>query len=332
MNPAHPLRRALRALLSVSAPQRRPLVVQHLGFESSDLETLPAVLDDVGRELGVELKLAGVGGDLVLADGGFVSRVAPQVLHAFLEERPLLTVTHPEPAATDAVRRARQLHVQLVRQLQGLTDGPSTFGLSAHVAGDTTLPNSGFDSSFDSRQQADRLAGSELDPDRAEMLNRLRRGLIDPTQAPMTAGYGKGASLRIDFATGIAQIDELADQRLRISRDLPYLARGAMPEPGAKPRELDLVVWDIALAAGHFRLLHSPVNWWRTPLVVQPLVDVARYTALPQHLAMARALVQAPMAPADLRRHCRVSLSDLRSFLQAALFLGVVHWMADERR
>jgi hypothetical protein len=52
MNTANPIRRALLALLPSKAPQRRSLVLQHLGFEGPDLDTLPAVLDDVGRELG----------------------------------------------------------------------------------------------------------------------------------------------------------------------------------------------------------------------------------------------------------------------------------------
>jgi hypothetical protein len=152
---------------------------------------------------------------------------------------------------------------------------------------------------------------------------------VDPGQLPLAASYGQGASLRIDFESGQVLIDELADQRLRIARELPYLAGSLRPGERAKVRDLDLVVWDIALAAGDFRLLHAPVNWWRTPLMALPQVDVARYTALPQHLAMAREIVRAPTAPADLRRRCRVSLADLRGFLQAALFLGVVYWLSE---
>lgn len=328
MPTAQPLRRALRALMSVGTPPQRPLVVQHLGFECPDLDTLPAVLDDVGRELGVELALDGVSGDLVLAEQRFVDRVAPQVLHAFLEDRPLLTVAPLPGDAGDALRRTRLWHAELVRQLQRLADEQ---GPAAHAAGAATLPDSGFDSAFDTRQQTERLADHELDPDRAGMLNRLRRGLVDPTQAPLAAGYGPRAALWIDFAAGVVQIDERADQRLRLSRELPYLSAAARPEAGAKSRDLDLVVWDIALAAGDFRLLQAPVNWWRTPLIVQPHVDVGRYTPLPQHLALARALAQAPLAPAELRRRCRVSLADLRGFLQAALFLGVVRWLPDGR-
>lgn len=327
MNTARPLRRALRALMHGASTQRRRLLVQHLGFASEDLDTLPAVLDEVGRELGIELRLDRARGDLVLAEESFVARVAPQVLHAFLEERPLLTIERPLADDGDTRRRGRQLHAELVRLLHDIADGQDQAAGSS--AADPATPDSGFDSGFDSRLQAAQLVGADLDPDRADLLNRLRRGLVDPTQPPLAAGYGRGASLRIDFATGVARLDELADQRLRVSRELPYLAAGAAPEAGAKLRDLDLVVWDIALAAGGFRLLHSPVGWWRTPLVARARIDLTRYTRQPRHLEIARCLAQGPIAPADLRRRCRLSLLDLRSFLQAALFVGLVHWVSD---
>lgn len=328
MNTAHPLRRVLRALLPTSVQPTRALVVQHLGFECSDLDTLPSVLDEVGRELGVELRLDGVSGDVVLASEDFVSRVAPQVLHAFLEERPMLTLAATPLASRDARRRAQHLHGELVRQLQTLGETRRAAAATTPPAeGPTTVPNSGFDSNFDSRQHADQLVENELDPDRAELLNILRRGLVDPTQPVLMAAYGRKAAMWIDFATGVARIDDLADQRLRVTREVPYLARAASPDAKAKTRDLDQVVWDIAVAAGDFRLLHSPVNWWHTPLIAQPRLSVARYTLLPQHLEMARCLAAGPIAPADLRRRCRVSLGDLRAFLQALLFLGLAYWM-----
>ncbi len=327
-------------MLPGGEPRRRALVVQHLGFECSDLDTLPAMLDEVGRELGVDLKLNGVGGDVVLAKQAFVSRVAPQVLNALLEDRPLLTITGVRPAvkANGGSRsaEARRLHTELVGQLQNVQGLQSLNEIRRADASEppTAVPASGFDSQFDSRQHAEQLSQADLDPDRAQLLNLLRRGLVDPGQACLSAGYGPQAALLIDFATGVALVDELADQRLRVTRDVPYLARGATPGSRAKTRELDLVVWDIALAAGGFRLLHSPVNWWHAPLMAQPQLDVSRYTLLPQHLEMARRLSEGPISPADLRRRCRVNLTGLRGFLQAGLFLGLLHWLpsAQNRR
>ncbi len=326
---AHPFRRALRALLPADGPgaPAQTLVVQHLGFECSDLDTLPAVLDEVGRELGVALTLDGISGDVVLAERSFVARVAPQVLNAFLDDRPLVTVPGLS-AEADLRRRGREIHVELLRQLREL----STLQQSGAAVA-TPLPAAGqaYDSQFDSRQHADRLVGADLDPDRAELLNRVRRGLTDPSQPILEAGYGPKAALALDFSTGVAYIDELADQRLRLIRDLPYLARSAQPEAGCKQRELDLVVWDIAVAAGDFRLLNSPVNWWHTSLLAPRDLNVSRFTVMPQHLEMARALAARPASPADLRRRCRVGLADLRSFLQGCLFLGLIKWSATDR-
>lgn len=323
-----PIRRVLQALLPGVAADRRVLTVQHLGFACSELETLPAVLDEVGRELGVSLALDGVHGDVVLAEEGFVSRVSPQVLNAFLEDRPLVVITRPGVLLGDEARRhARSLHGELVRQLRGLSDGLDTSHSAPADLPAAPVASPGFDSGFDSRFNADRLAEAELDPDRAQLLNVLRRGLVDPSEPALLAGYGSRAALSIDFATGVAHIDELAEQHLRVMGELPYLSRGAEPGSRARLRDLDLVVWDIALAAGGFRLLHSPVNWWRTPLLLSPQARLGRYTALPQHLEMARMLAAGPISPAELRRRCRVGITDLRGFLQACLFLGLLHWL-----
>lgn len=327
-----PIRRVLQALLPAVGGDRRVLTVQHLGFACSELETLPAVLDEVGRELGVSLALDGVNGDVVLAEEGFVTRVSPQVLNAFLEDRPLVVVTRPGVVLGDEARRhARSLHGELVRQLRALSDGRDA--VHRAPAGPPAEPAvaSDFDSGFDSRLNPERLAEGELDPDRAQLLNVLRRGLVDPSEPPLRAGYGHGAALTIDFATGVAHIDELAEQHLRVMRDVPYLSRGADTGARARQRELDLVVWDIALAAGGFRLLHSPVNWWRTPLLLSPQARMGRYTALPPHLEMARVLAAGPVSPAELRRRCRVGIGDLRAFLQACLFLGLLHWLPASR-
>ena len=320
------IRRALRSMLQGSMAARPVMVLQPLGFEASQRDTLPALLDEVGRELGLTLALDDSRGDAVLAEQDFVSHVSPQVMHAFLDERPLLAFTLP-PA--DAARQALQrAHSDLVRQLRIVCDGS---GAAPGAALSTLPPCSGFDSQFDSRPQAENLAEFELDPDRAQLLNTLRRGLIDPTEPLLAAGYGPKAALVIDFATGIASLDERADQHLRVTREVPFLAHAAQPGPAAKSRELDLVVWDIAVAAGGYRLLHSPVSWWHAALIAQPRLEIGRYSVLPQHREMARCLAVAPITPAELRRRCRVGLTDLRAFLQACLFLGLVYWVPPAR-
>jgi hypothetical protein len=302
------------------------MVVQHIGFEGDQLDTLPALLDEVGRELGLEIRLDEARGDVVLADQRFVARVAPQVLSAYLEERPLLTVDLPGGHDPNALLRMRELHADMVQHLRALGE-PGAGPADEQAAAMTLQPDSGFDSGFDSRAHAEQLVQVDLDPDRAELLNTLRRGLVDPAQPILKAGYGDGAALAIDFATGVARIDERADRRLRVARELPYLARAGWPGATARQRELDLVVWDLAVAAGGFRLLHSPLDWWHAPLIAQPRLNITRYTSLPTHLEMARRLAQAPATPAELRLHSRASLGDLRGFLQASLFLGQAYWL-----
>ena len=322
------IRRALRALLPSPDGAAAPLVVQPIGFDDGCLPWVSSLLRQAGEDLGRPLLLDRGRGDLVLAEQAFVQQVTPQVLNAFVEERPLVTLGVTAADMADPVRRASRFHAELLRQLRAL---PQLEAAASLRAASTMPPSSGFDPHFDSRQPGDQLAEAELDPDRAQLLNSLRRGLVDPTQPPLRAGYGPQASMVIDFAAGVATVDALADQYLRLSREVPYLSRGVRPVDGASHRELDLLVWDIAVAAGGFRLLHSPVNWWRAPLIARPKLDISRFTLRPQHRHMARCLAQGPLSPADLRRRSLVSLTDLRGFLQACLFLGLVFWVPAPR-
>lgn len=329
----HPLRRALHALTRRAPVRPRPVVVQPLGFEGRELETLGGVLDEVGRELGLQLQLDDVSGDVVLAEKGFIDTLAPQVLQAFLDERPLLALEAPTIATAQARQRIRSLHASLLRELQqgpraapasalDADHEPATGARRAERGGD-----SGYDSAFDSRPAAGAASGQEPDADSAELLNRLRRGLVDPGERPLVAAHADDAVLSFDFAQGSVLLDERADQRLRVMRELPRLAPHARPGARVKRRDLDLVAWDLALAAHHLRLLHAPANWWHTPLLALPQLDITRYSRQPQHLALARELACAPVSPSALRRRCRVSVDSLRGFLQAMLVLGLAQWL-----
>jgi hypothetical protein len=215
------IRRALRSLLPGSATMRPVMVLQPVGFEASQRDTLPAMLDVVGRELGLVLALDDSRGDAVLAEQDFVNHVSPQVLSAFLDERPLVAVSMPPAGAARGDGPLAQ--TDLTRQLRTLRDSG---GWTSAAAASTLPPSSGFDSQFDSRPQTEKLAEFELDPDRAQLLNTLRRGLVDPTEPLLAAGYGPQAALVIDFATGIATLDERADQHLRVTREVPFRASG----------------------------------------------------------------------------------------------------------
>lgn len=315
---ASTIRMTLGRLLTGGAAATPVVLVQHIGFDGADAVGLAPLLAGVGRDLGLRLVADEVHGELVLVADGFAERVSPSVMAAFLSDRPMVRVDRRLLADPAAAREhlARTLVPHLVaRQSVQLRAG------AGHTA------SSGCDSGFDSTLQADRLEDAELDPDRSELLSRLRRGLVDPSQPPLLAGYGPGAAMAIDFAVGVARIDGAADHRLRVSRQVPYLGQGVQPGPDARERELDLVTWDIAMAAGSFRLLRAPANWWRTELIAPTLLSVSRYTVQPQHLELARALAAEPLTPAQLCRLCRVSLVELRSFLQACLMLGLAQWV-----
>ena len=164
-----------------------PLLVQPIGFADSSLQVLADLVDSAGRELGHSLVLERGRGDIVLADRNFIQQVVPQVLNAFIEDRPLVTLELPLIDALDPLRRASRAHVELVRQLRNLPEG-----LASAASMSARPPSSGFDSGFDSRAHVEQLVQTDLDPDRAQLLNALRRGLVDPAEAPLTAGFGPG--------------------------------------------------------------------------------------------------------------------------------------------
>lgn len=312
---ARTLRSALGRLLAAGASTAPEVVVQHLGFDAAEAQVLSRLLAGVGHDLGLRLVADEVQGELVLVAEGFAERVSPAVMVAFLSERPMLRIDRALLADPEAARRV--LVPSLAEHL----------GPRASAAPRAAARGDGYDSGFDSTLQADRLADADMDADRSDLLERLRRGLVDPAQPTLVAGYGPGAMLAIDFAVGVARMDEAADQRLRAGHELPRTGLVGQPGPRARERELDLVCWDMAMAAGSHRLLRAPVTWWRTALVAPAQLNVARYTMQPRHLAMARALAREPLTPAQLFRQCRVPLADLRGFIQACLFLGLAQWV-----
>ena len=322
-----------------STVEHRLLTLQHLGFNAAELARLPQILQGVGAQLGLELVLGGGVGEVVLMEGGFGERVAPQVLHAFLEDRVVVTLSATAEISGDVLANELQAQAQqrqLLEQLRGLVQRrPLGTMLQAVQAGqalqvaDGALPetSSGFDSKFDSRMDADALFAPEVDKDRHQLVTLLRKGMRDPSSAPLLVGYGDAATMHIDFSTQRVRLDPLALQHLRLARELPYITPRRELATDVQERDLDLVMWDLGLASRDFRLLNAPLDWWHSRLASPANANVARFTRAPQELDMARLLQTAPTSPADLRRKARVSLADLRGFLQACLFLGQAYWV-----
>ncbi|OYU91290.1 MAG: hypothetical protein CFE45_23710 [Burkholderiales bacterium PBB5] len=198
---------------------------------------------------------------------------------------------------------------------------------SQSMAGDHA--SSGFDANFDSRLDGDRLMAEEIQAGQHEMLQHVVHAMDQADAKPYAASFGPEANLLFDFEARLVFIDPLAQQHLRVRRELPQPAPGARPHPEALVRELNDAIWDLGLAAGPFPLLDEPANWWRCPLQLAPGARIDRYSRLPRNLDLARRLAQGPATPSELRRHANVSLTDLRRFIQASLMLHLVNWAPD---
>lgn len=345
---------ALRAKLGLAdaLPGRgRTISVQHLVLSQREIEAVQQVLDRVGEQLLVRFELQEHAGDIVLLDAERAAQIAPQVVDAFTDGRPVVTLSHMQQddmQQVPATERLRARELELLQQLReiplvrrhaarqrrvkpalavaGADSVHSDQGPSSTQAGRST----GFDTHFDSRLDADQLTGVELDKAQLSLIDSILRGLRDPQTPALTASYGDGAHLRFDFATQRVQVDALAEQYLRVQQELPRPAAPsnpqARPQAHASMRDLQGVVWELGLACGPCHPLGAPRQWWHEPLVLRADARIDRHTHQPRHLAMALRLATGPATPSELRSQARVSVPDLRRFIQACLMLGLVHW------
>lgn len=333
-----PIRNALRAWISRSVRGSSQLRVQHLGLIDPDIESLRTALDRLADQLPLSFALDSSAGEIVIVERKFAERVGLQVLHALCEDRPMISVTGPAAGADttlSALQRFERMQGELIEQLHALPALRARSEVAAALVAASRRSQwmssgaavaSGFDSDFDSRLNAAELAVAELDEERSRVLAHLLRGLRDRNASPLVATYGPGASLRVDFARGEVRLDALAQQHLRVLRELPMLEPAAQTEPSASVRALYDTVWDFGLASAGFAPLGAPEDWWHAPLSDRGVIAIAQYTRAPRHLDLARRLLEGPATPAELRRHARVGVTDLRGFLQGCLFLGLVAW------
>lgn len=328
---------ALRARLQRLRREPSHIALQPVLPSNADLTEVQALLDKVGEALAVQFELSSGDGDIVLMDAELAARMAPQLVHAFAEERPLVTLTGLQPHADEALltlterfeRRQRELLAQL-REIP-LVRRRAT---RATPEATSTLPQatlaSGFDSHFDSGFDTSALMAAEIADGQRQVLQRVLAGLHTRDAAVLCASYGPGANLRFNFHTRLVAIDALALQHLRVRRELPQPAPGATTQAAAAMRDLEETVWDLGLAAGPFPLRDAPADWWHQPLCWAEGARIEPYTRVPRYIELARLLQAGPVTPSLLRRSARVSVADLRRFLQAALLLSLVHWQAPE--
>jgi hypothetical protein len=332
---------ALRAKLG--AGHKRGIVLHYLGLSDDEVEALRPVLDKLGERLALRLELQSHAGDIVLLDVDFAARVSPQLLHAFNEDRPVVLIASPLGddgrflSATEVFERRQQELLRQLREIPVVRRRSAHWGPSGWAPGVPGADEGGarpaggfasaFDSDFDSTLDADQLNAEQLDDARRGLLQAVLRGALDVSAASLAAGYGPAANMWFDFRQGVVTIDLVARQHLRVHRELPLAAPGARPQAEATVHELDEVLWDLGLASGRFALLDEPADWWHAELLSPPSARVARYTRLPRHLEMARRLQASPTTPSDLRRHGLVGVAEIRSFVQACLFLRLAQWL-----
>lgn len=307
---------ALRARLQPAPASTRRIGVQHVLPYGADLAAVQAALDDAGDLLDLRFDLSAASGEIVLIDADLANRMAAQILEAFTEGRPMVTLSSRGGVA-GLVAQLRELPL-VSQRLQRLERAASAS--SQGVAG------SGFDSRFDSRLDSTLLSGADLADSQRQVIEHLLAGLRSPLVPVLHASFGPGANLRVDFARRSASIDPGALRLLRVQRELPHFAPGALPGEQAESRSLEATAWDIGLAAGPFPLLNAPADGWHTPLVWRKGARIEAWSRVPRHIELAHHLQALALPPSELRRRAHCGVQELRRFVQAALMLGLVDW------
>jgi hypothetical protein len=341
---------ALRAKLGITGDHMsrgRTIALQHLVLSEREIDAVQQALDRVGEQLAVRFELQEHAGDIVLLDAQRAAQIAPQVVEAFTDGRPVVTLAHMQhddehlvPAAQRLVAREAELlrqlrEIPIVRQHAGrqrrarpaLVSGDSM--QSEHSQSITQTDHStNYDTSFDSRLDADQLEAVELDNAQLVLLRAVLHGMRTPRSEPMYASYADNAHLRFDFAAQRVHLDALAEQYLRVQRELPKAMPSARPQAHASVRDMVEVVWEMGLACGLCHPIGAPAKWWHEPLTLADHARIDSYTRNPRHLAMALHLATGPATPSALRSRARVSVAEVRRFIQACLMAGQVHWGA----
>ncbi len=318
---------------------RRPVIaLQAVGMAQRDLPALRRTLDDLGLMLGVRFDLDASDATAVLLDIDYAGRTPVPLVKAQILGRPAVLVETsdgPDAASREAQRQEllRQLlALPALRHLVAPSRLPERPARAQQVEGSPADASSSlgtvFDSAFDSVLQAEQLVGLTPDAAGRDLVGRVLRGLHDDASPTLVAAYGPQAAMRFDFASRMVALDPLALQGLRVRREVPRLADAPTLTDHAVTHDLDEVVWHLGMACGRYALLGQPHDAWHAPLVGHEVERIEPFTRQPRHLELMRRLQQGPATPSQLRRHVRIGIGDLRGFLQACLFLGLVRWAA----
>jgi hypothetical protein len=310
-----------------AVPDKARLRVQPIGFSDVQTRQLKLLCARIGESLDLWLEIDARHGDIVLAEPGFAARLPPRQLARMVDARPLLRLDlsvpdDPAAGALSLFENRQQELLALLRELpvvRGLSPQFGASGWDPSLLEVAFLP-SGYE------EAALGLDAPAFSASQSLLVTSLLRGLMDSTMRPLVAGYGPMAMLRVDFAQGYALVDPLAQQALRVRRELPAVMTSGVPGSDAIERDLRELVWDCGIAAAPCRLLDQPLDWWHTPLGSCADPGVQRFTRLPRHLDMAAVLFRQRVSPAELQQRTGHTVAQMRPFLQACLFLGLAWW------
>lgn len=313
---------------------RSEIAVQALGLAERDFPTLRSMLSKIGLRLGIRLELRHESADVLLLGTPYASRAGPDPRDTRGQGRPVLAI---ETVDGRLVENSATLHVigrrkgDLLRQFMdlALVRQSSPYWRDSNWTselGQLAPPALSVHEHFELVFEDSRALLEEVDEAHLEFVQALLTATSDPMRPRLCASYGPGANLALDFGTGLVTIDRQALHFLRVRGELPAPAPGAAPQADAVVRKLDETLWDIGLSAGRLSLLDQPENWRETALESMSAAQVDRYSRNPRHLDLARHLAHGPATPTELRRHARLSEDELRGFIQAGLFLGLLRW------
>jgi hypothetical protein len=304
--------------------------LQHFDLDASLLAELTQVLQEAAAELQVQFRLSPHTGDVVLVDEQTAASIPSLVLHALCDERPAIHfLCTSNPASPPQVER-EMLRQALRQQIPPLVNRAKRN--PAETAFASAWPGASQDSGFDADSRFDtQIAGQsptsiDFDQQRVRLLETVLAGGLDPWQHSLSAGYGEGRAMVFDFLKSQVRMDRAAWDHLRSSHELPSPNPALKPQPEAIERPLDQVLWHLGLAARNLAPLDASDGWWHEPLYAGPVEAVLRYSGQPVHLEMMRQMLIAPTTPAQLRVACRASVGQVRGFVQACLFLRLLHW------
>jgi len=158
----------------------------------------------------------------------------------------------------------------------------------------------------------------------------LLRCWTDKSAPCLQAAYDDGASMLIDFGRGEVHAHAAAWERLRTRRELPRLvddtAQPMQPSSRVKIYRIESLLWAVGMASADLPLLGAPPRWRSAQIVGRGLHYIELYSRAPAHLHLAELISSGVNTTAALRRASHVEERELRTFLQAGLFLRLLQW------